>query len=137
MRKRSQQKSLNKQEAKAVFFVPTVALVEQQKKMFATYLGDLKTRGLSGDQGDNLAMETIIPEYDVFVMTPQIMENTLSDREYGAGLLQSFSLLIFDECHHTNKNHPYNAIMSHYVNQVLENEEHKRPLYTLPQVSLL
>jgi len=113
--------------------VPTVALVEQQRKMFGTYLGHLKTRGLSGDQDGKLAMEEIILEYNVFVMTPQIMENALSDNN--ASLLQLFSLLIFDECHHTNKKHPYNAIMSHYVDQVLQNEERKRPMYILPQVS--
>lgn len=125
--------SLHQREPKAVFFVPTVQLVEQQKRMFNRFLSNLKTLGMSGAQESKVPLRTLIPENDVLVMTPQIMENSL--RLEGVELLHYFTLLIFDECHHASKNHPYNAIMSHYTDKVLETEE-RRDFQPLPQVCL-
>jgi ATP-dependent RNA helicase DDX58 len=107
--------------------------VEQQKKMFVRYLSNLKTLGLSGDQDGKLPVVDLLLEYQVLVMTPQVMENALLAE--GVVLLRSFSLMIFDECHHTTKNHPYNAIMAHYIDQSLENEERRRAVNIVPQVA--
>jgi len=100
-------------ESKVAFFVPTKALVEQQFKQFISYLKPgYRCQLVSGDEVPNLSLRNVVEMNDVLVMTPQIVLNAL-DR----GELQSlcvFSLLIFDECHHMKKHHPYNDIMARY-----------------------
>lgn len=120
-----------RRDPKIVFFVPTVGLVEQQRRMFQRYLSTLKTLALSGDQDSKLPLRELTPKYDVLVMTPQIMQNSLL--EYDVQSLGLFTLLIFDECHHTNKNHPYNGIMGHYIDEKLEAEKMNETAL-LPQV---
>jgi len=109
--------------------------------MFQQYLSALKTLGLSGDQDSKLPLRELTPQYDVIVMTPQIMQNSLLDCDVTS--LSLFTLLIFDECHHTNKNHPYNGIMGHYIDEKLEAEKMQKTVslpglvaqQKLPQVS--
>jgi endoribonuclease Dicer len=43
--------------------------------------------------------------------TAQILVNLVTHSLWS---LQRVSLLVFDECHHTRKNHPYNTIMREY-----------------------
>lgn len=63
------------------------------------------------------SLSHLVANNDVLVMTPQIMLNGLKKGEIES--LSLFSLLIFDECHCMNKNHPYNQIMSTYYVDVL------------------
>ena len=44
----------------------------------------------------------------VLMMTPQILLNIL---QHGFFTMDKIELLIFDECHHAQKNHPYSQIM--------------------------
>ncbi|ESN97093.1 hypothetical protein HELRODRAFT_114400 [Helobdella robusta] len=93
---------------KVIFMVPTVALVEQQKSLFEKYLPK-KICGITGV--DNISIRQLITVYDIFIITPQILENSLrEDRNFMAQL----TLMIFDECHHAKKDHPYNAVMTRY-----------------------
>jgi len=102
--------------------------------MFQQYLSEMQTLGLSGDQDSKLPLRDLMPQYDVLVMTPQIMQNAILDNDVTS--LSFFTLLIFDECHHTNKNHPYNGIMGYYIDEKIEAEKQHAHL-ALPQVSLL
>lgn len=51
------------------------------------------------------------PNIDIMVLTPQILLNWL---RRGKIVLDELSLIIFDECHHANEDHPYNQIMKEF-----------------------
>ena len=67
---------------------------------------------------------------DVLVLTAQILVNALDQKEID-GICQ-FSLLVFDECHHTNQQHPFNCIMHHYM--AVKYSENDDTRVELPQV---
>ncbi|PPQ65094.1 hypothetical protein CVT24_003055 [Panaeolus cyanescens] len=99
-----------------VFLVPQVTLVKQQ----ATYLqqrlpSEFKVSMLHGaldlDLTDRKGWKKRIEGSGVLVMTAQIFLNILAHSLWS---LSKVSLLIFDECHHARKNHPYNVIMREY-----------------------
>ncbi|KAJ7349123.1 hypothetical protein DFH08DRAFT_697596 [Mycena albidolilacea] len=105
-----------KQGAKSIFFVPKVALVEQQGQFIASnsLLRVLRLHGaLEIDLADRKGWIKKFENHDVFVMTPQIFLNLITHSLWAidkAGI----ALMIFDECHHARKNHPYNGIMREY-----------------------
>ncbi|KAK7329981.1 hypothetical protein VNO77_24164 [Canavalia gladiata] len=95
-----------------VFLAPTVALVQQQAKVIedstnfkvGTYSGSSKRLKLHQD------WEQEIGQYEVLVMTPQILLHNLS---HCFITMEMIALLIFDECHHAQvkSNHAYAVIM--------------------------
>ncbi|KAK0185901.1 P-loop containing nucleoside triphosphate hydrolase protein [Armillaria mellea] len=97
-----------------IFLVPKVALVEQQGDFIAkhTSLRVIKLHGaLDIDLTDRAGWQKKFLENDVFVMTAQIFLNLITHSLWS---IPKVSLIIFDECHHTRKNHPYNSIMREY-----------------------
>ncbi|KAF9466235.1 hypothetical protein BDZ94DRAFT_1212870 [Collybia nuda] len=97
-----------------IFLVPKVTLVEQQGNFIDrnTPLRVIKLHGaLDIDLTDRLGWRKRFAEHDVFVMTAQIFLNMLT---HSIWTVDKVSLMIFDECHHTRKNHPYNGIMREY-----------------------
>nr|KAG5696754.1 hypothetical protein BaRGS_013563 [Batillaria attramentaria] len=54
-----------------------------------------------------------MPTYKILVLTPKILENHLTPDKIPS--LEAFSLIIFDECHHTRKGEPYNSVMKSYL----------------------
>lgn len=62
------------------------------------------------------------------MVTAQILLNALRD---GIVSVTDFSLMVFDECHHTNDNHSYNMIMNRYLDIKLQDRERAK---TLPMV---
>jgi len=99
-------------DCKVAFFVPTKTLVDQQFKQFMKYLKPrYRCQSISGDDVV-VPLRNLVEINDVLVMTPQILLNALDSGELAS--LTVFSLLIFDECHHTKKRYPYNGIMSRY-----------------------
>lgn len=70
---------------------------------------------------------------DILVMTAQLLVNALKSEEIN---IMQFTLLVFDECHHTNLNHAFNQIMHAYLKLKLD-ELHGDVIRNLPQVSTL
>ncbi|KAL3629633.1 endoribonuclease Dicer [Castilleja foliolosa] len=95
-----------------IFLAPTVALVQQQAKVLE-YSLDLKVGSYCGSSTHLKSRhdwEKELEEYEVLVMTPQIMLHNLSHCFIKIELI---ALLIFDECHYAqlDSNHPYAEIM--------------------------
>ena len=92
---------------KVAFIVPTRNLVEQQARVFekAFYADELQEIG-------EKCNEHKIKMY--FKDSNQKLINTLNKSLLS---MNDLSILIFDECHHTNDSHPYNELMSIYFKQ--------------------
>ncbi|MEJ1277067.1 DEAD (Asp-Glu-Ala-Asp) box polypeptide 58 [Cricetulus griseus] len=73
--------------------------------------------GVSGATTENVSVQHIIENYDIIILTPQILVNSLNNGTIPS--LSVFTLMIFDECHNTSKNHPYNQIMFRYLDHKL------------------
>ena len=76
-----------------------------------------------------LSVSVLSESYDILVMTPQILVDALASRTDGIESLSRFSLLVFDECHHTFKGHAYNKIMNFYIDEKFSEQS-----LNLPQV---
>ena len=68
----------------------------------------------------------------IVVVTPAIVNNALAEGKIQG--LDAFTLMVFDECHHTDGEHAYNKIMSKYVDAKLKRRD---PRPKLPQVGLI
>lgn len=127
---------------KVIVLVNKVPLVEQLfRKEFLPFLKKWYcVIGLSGDTQLKISFPEVVKSHDVVISTAQILENSLLNSEKGedAGVqLSDFSLIIIDECHHTNKEAVYNNIMRHYLKQKLKNkrlEKEHKPVIPLPQI---
>jgi len=67
---------------------------------------------ISGANAQDKTLDEVIRENDIIVLTAQILVDALKSKRVK---ITDFSLLIFDECHHTNNKHPYNIIMLAYL----------------------
>ncbi|KAI5942176.1 Antiviral innate immune response receptor RIG-I [Manis javanica] len=105
------------QKGKVVFFAIQLPVYEQQKSVFSQYFERLgyKVAGISGATSENVSVEQTVENNDIIILTPQILVNSLKDGTVPS--LSVFTLMIFDECHNTSKNHPYNMIMFNYLDQ--------------------
>ncbi|XP_022729085.1 dicer-like protein 4 isoform X2 [Durio zibethinus] len=95
-----------------IFLAPTVALVQQQGRVIEDSL-DFKVGTYCGNcrhLKNHHDWEREIEQYEVLVMTPQILLRSLYHCFIRMDLI---ALLIFDECHHAQikSNHPYAEIM--------------------------
>ncbi|KAI1716005.1 DEAD/DEAH box helicase domain-containing protein [Ditylenchus destructor] len=107
---------------KVCFIVPTTTLVEQQEEVLRRYVGHFASvKGVSGITDNSVPIRQTIEDTDVLVVTPQIIVNLMEkplngfeddlSKPFG---LSAFSLILFDEAHHTNESHPYNVLMKEY-----------------------
>ncbi|XP_042638224.1 antiviral innate immune response receptor RIG-I [Orycteropus afer afer] len=107
------------QRGKVVFFAVQIPVYEQQKSVFSKYFERLGYRvaGISGTTAEQVPVRQIVENNDIIILTPQILVNNLKNGTIPS--LSLFTLMIFDECHNTSKQHPYNKIMFHYLDQKL------------------
>uniref|UniRef100_A0A3B3Q7J4 RNA helicase n=1 Tax=Paramormyrops kingsleyae TaxID=1676925 RepID=A0A3B3Q7J4_9TELE len=121
----------SKREAKVAVLVNKVHLVDQHfSKEFHPFLGSqYKVVPISGESAEKDFFSVVVKSSDVIICTAQILENALKSTEEEKHVkLTDFTLLIIDECHHTQKETVYNKIMGSYVEQKLTGE------MNLPQV---
>ncbi|NXQ30333.1 DDX58 helicase, partial [Alaudala cheleensis] len=113
--------------AKVVFLATKVPVYEQQKNVFRQHFerSGYSVQGICGETVANISVENVIQDSDIIVLTPQILLNSMEK-----GILSSlsiFTLMIFDECHNTTGNHPYNVLMARYLDQKLDSSANQLP----------
>uniref|UniRef100_A0A8C4HNM8 RNA helicase n=1 Tax=Dicentrarchus labrax TaxID=13489 RepID=A0A8C4HNM8_DICLA len=127
---------------KVVVLVNKIPLVEQH--YLAEFLPFLKhayvVERVSGDSQLKISFTEIVKKNDVIICTAQILENYLERSNKGddEGVnLSDLTLIVIDECHHTQKGGVYNHIMMRYLKQKNKNmrlkKEQKQPV-PLPQI---
>ncbi|KAJ3701550.1 hypothetical protein LUZ61_005255 [Rhynchospora tenuis] len=107
----------------SVFLVPTVVLVSQQANVVEMH-SDLKVAKFWGEMGvdawDAAAWRAHVDQFEVFVMTPQILLDCLRKTFLK---LDCIKLLIFDECHHAKGRSPYACIMTEFFHRQMESNQ--------------
>ncbi|NXL88731.1 IFIH1 protein, partial [Alectura lathami] len=121
---------------KVIVLVNKVPLVEQHlRKEFNPFLKHwYKVIGLSGDTQLKISFPEVVRRNDVIICTAQILENSLLN---AAEEDERFSLIIIDECHHTQKEGIYNNIMRRYLKEKMKNRKlakENKPLIPQPQI---
>ncbi|XP_046849902.1 antiviral innate immune response receptor RIG-I-like [Xenia sp. Carnegie-2017] len=98
------------------FIVTNLSLVYQQECNLAQYLPEsVGISSLCGSNSPTSSLPQLLEEYQVIVLTAQVLVNSLKkdktdapgEKELTIGQFSS----CFDECHHTIKGHPYNEII--------------------------
>lgn len=71
----------------------------------------LLTGNTNVDLTNSASWNSVKEEYKVIVCTAQVLQDAL-----GLGMvgMSNISLVVFDECHHTKKDHPYSRILRSY-----------------------
>ncbi|XP_053838847.1 interferon-induced helicase C domain-containing protein 1 [Vidua macroura] len=127
---------------KVIVLVNKVPLVEQHLKTeFSPFLKRwYEVIGLSGDSQLKISFPEVVRRNDVIISTAQILENSLlngSKEDEESVHLSDFSLIIIDECHHTQKEGVYNNIMRRYLKEKMKNRKlakENKPLIPQPQI---
>ncbi|XP_027534537.1 interferon-induced helicase C domain-containing protein 1 isoform X1 [Neopelma chrysocephalum] len=127
---------------KVIVLVNKVPLVQQHlESEFHPFLKRwYQVIGLSGDSQLKISFPEVVRRNDVIISTAQILENSLinADKEDEEGVhLSDFSLIIIDECHHTQKEGVYNNIMRRYLKEKMKNRKlakENKPLIPQPQI---
>uniref|UniRef100_A0A669BMT7 RNA helicase n=1 Tax=Oreochromis niloticus TaxID=8128 RepID=A0A669BMT7_ORENI len=122
---------------KVIVLVNKVPLVEQHYSAeFLPFLKNkYKVERVSGDSQLKISFTEIVKKNDIIICTAQILENYLERANGGED--EDLTLIIIDECHHTQKGGVYNHIMMRYLKQKHKNKrlikEQKEPV-PLPQI---
>ncbi|NWX55989.1 IFIH1 protein, partial [Promerops cafer] len=128
---------------KVIVLVNKVPLVEQHLQTeFSPFLKRwYQVIGLSGDCQLKISFPEVVRRYDVIISTAQILENSLlnasKEDEERVLFFPDFSLIIIDECHHTQKEGVYNNIMRRYLKEKMKNRKlakENKPLVPQPQI---
>lgn len=114
--------------AKIVFLATKVDVYEQQHKLFNEHFSckdpSIRVTGMCGDM-EGVSVLWLIENHDIVVMTAQILVNALNSGEVTS--LELLTLILLDECHNTTGKHPYNNIMTRYLDTKLTSKTHSLP----------
>ncbi|KAL0963791.1 hypothetical protein UPYG_G00313630 [Umbra pygmaea] len=127
---------------KVVVLVNKVPLVEQHYSTeFWKFLKHkYKVERVSGDSQLKISFSEIVQKNDIIICTAQILENFLERPHSGDDdgiLLSDLSLIVIDECHHTQKGGVYNHIMIRYLKQKHKNiklKKEQKATVDIPQI---
>ncbi|CAL1526586.1 unnamed protein product [Lymnaea stagnalis] len=112
------------------FLARTVPLTLQQYKSLKTYLPrEYQITYITGQSEESMRLKSVVKHNHVVVMTPMILQNNILRKAFR---LSKFTLVIFDECHHTRKDEPYNTLMFSYLKAKIRGSEEVRA--NLPQI---
>ncbi|XP_025927029.1 probable ATP-dependent RNA helicase DHX58 isoform X1 [Apteryx rowi] len=127
-----------RQRGKVAVLVNKVHLVDQHaKKEFHVLQDAFRITAISGDNEQKFFFAWVVKQNDIVICTAQILQNALVSKEEDmhvelTDLLPrpgtDFSLLVIDECHHTQKDAIYNKIMLNYLQHKLRGRQN------LPQI---
>ncbi|KRZ03296.1 putative ATP-dependent RNA helicase DHX58 [Trichinella zimbabwensis] len=106
-------RELTHEKYKICLIVPTVVLAEQHLNLLEEYISDVHYLG-NNESGSSTFISA--RDNELLICTAQTLLNVLSySAEESFNLnIGSFTLLLFDECHHAADCHPYNALMDFY-----------------------
>ena len=114
---------------RVLFLANDIRLVIQQHGRLKDYLPkDLKIAYMSGNDTSEVPFSERFERNDIMVVTPQIVLNFLRNKKIA---ITQASLIVFDECHHTDKGHPYMEIMESYLSVKVKSND---PTMKLPQI---
>ncbi|GAN10589.1 dicer-like protein 1 [Mucor ambiguus] len=121
MKREKLQKNSNYRRKMTIFLVDRVHLVFQQASVIRANC-DAQVKELCGDMNvDVWSADTwaeIWNNNDICVLTAQIFIDNLRS---GYLTLDQVNLMIFDECHHASKGHPFNLIMIEFYHHIYDN----------------
>ncbi|KAG7269109.1 hypothetical protein CRUP_008410 [Coryphaenoides rupestris] len=127
---------------KVVVLVNKIPLVEQHYSgEFSRFLKrHYKVDRVSGNSVLKISFTEMIRNNEVIICTAQILENNLGespDEDDDRVELSDVTLMVIDECHHTQKGEVYNNIMMRYLKQKHINaqsqKQGKEPM-SIPQI---
>ena len=107
---------------KVVFIVEKRPLAQQQTKELQRFIPAAKVSCCIGDDTNNCIRTSIADGHHIIVCTAGKL---LDDQKCGRISLADFSLVVFDECHHTRKKSPYAGLMIRYIQ--MKSEEANLP----------
>ncbi|GMT19049.1 hypothetical protein PFISCL1PPCAC_10346 [Pristionchus fissidentatus] len=100
---------------RVVLVAPTIPLVDQHGSQLHRQLRDIVYMDYmhgNVDESQSKRIKSLLSN-NLVVCTPQLLINCLqSVRREDRLFISDFSLLILDECHHTDERHPYAQLMS-------------------------
>ncbi|XP_033757099.1 probable ATP-dependent RNA helicase DDX58 isoform X2 [Pecten maximus] len=120
------QHHLRKCHSKMIFLVPTSALATQQRDRCYELL-KCQAKVMTGEsqaRDKYVDMSIHLKNHDIIVATPQILVNCLLSEDVS---MSDFSLIVFDECHRTYEDTPYNNVMRLYLDLKLTEENASLP----------
>ncbi|KAF2446838.1 P-loop containing nucleoside triphosphate hydrolase protein [Karstenula rhodostoma CBS 690.94] len=98
------------------FLAPTVALCEQQFKVFKSILPAYETQLLTGNDNvdhwtDQRTWDAVLANVRIVLSTHKVLLDALT---HGFVQMSKLALLIFDEAHHCTGNHPANVLLADF-----------------------